>query len=379
MRYRKFGKLDWEVSALGFGAMRLPLAGPTPADVDATLAIRMIRHAIDSGVNYVDTAYPYHSGQSEVVVGRALQDGYRERVKLTTKLLAGRCETPADFDRYLDEQLTRLQTDKLDFYLLHGLNRNSWRKIRDMGVLKWAERAIAAGRFDHLGFSFHDDYDVFQEIVDAYDKWALCQIQYNYMDIDSQAGSRGLEYAASKGLAVVVMEPLRGGGLVKAPPDPVAEIFQSDPKKRSAVEWALEWVWNQPEVTLALSGMSTMEQVVQNIEIADRAQPGMLTADDLALIDRVREAYRDHQPIPCTDCGYCQPCPSDVAIPNILSLYNEAMIYDTPGASRFRYMAFKANRGADRCTECNECVEACPQDIPIPEWLKKANALLNPG
>lgn len=379
MQYRKFGKLDWEVSTLGFGAMRLPRSGDTPADVDAPLAIRMIRYAVDHGVNYIDTAYPYHSGQSEVVVGQALQDGYRERVKLTTKLLAGRVETAADFDRYLNEQLTRLQTDKLDFYLLHGLNRNSWRKIRDLGVLKWAERAMAAGRFERLGFSFHDDYAIFQEIVDAYDQWTLCQIQYNYMDTCFQAGRRGLEYAAGKGLAVVVMEPLRGGGLAKAPPGPVAEVFQSDPKKRTPTELALQWVWNQPEVTLALSGMSTLEQVVQNVAIAERATPGMLDANDLALVERVREAYRDYRPIPCTDCGYCQPCPSGVAIPDIFSIYNDATIYDAPGGARFRYAAFKANHGADRCTECNQCVEVCPQEILVPEWLKKANALLNPG
>ena len=379
MQYRKFGSLDWEVSTLGFGTMRLPTTEGTPPGVDAPEAIRMIRHAIDHGVNYVDTAYPYLGGQSEVVVGQALQDGYRERVKLTTKLLASRVESAADFDRYLDEQLTRLQTDKLDFYLLHGLNRGSWHKVRDLGVLNWAERAIAAGRFGRLGFSFHDDYEVFQEIVDAYDQFALCQIQYNYMDTDYQAGRRGLEYAARKGLAVVVMEPLRGGGLVKTPPAPVAAVFQSDPQKRTPVELALQWVWNQPEVTLALSGMSTLEQVAENLEIADRARPGMLSADDLALIDRVREAYREFQPIPCTDCGYCLPCPSGVAIPDIFGLYNDAAIYDAPAMSRFRYMPFKTHHGADRCTECGDCLEACPQNIPIPDWLKKADALLNPG
>jgi uncharacterized protein len=379
MQYRKFGKLDWQASILGFGAMRLPQSGPTPAEVNAPLAIEMIRHAIDRGVNYVDTAYPYHSGQSEVVVGQALQDGYRERVKLTTKLLAGRVETAADFDRYLSEQLTRLQTEKLDFYLLHGLNRNSWRKVRDLGVLDWAERMIAAGRFAHLGFSFHDDYATFQEIVDAYDDWTMCQIQYNYMDVDFQAGRRGLEYAAGKGLAVVVMEPLRGGGLARTPPGPVADVFQSDPKGRTPAEWALRWVWNQPAVTLALSGMSTPEQVVENLAVAEDARADELAAADLELIERVREAYRDYRPVPCTDCGYCQPCPSGVAIPEIFSIYNDATIYDAPGGARFRYMAYKANHGADRCTECNQCVEVCPQEILVPEWLKKANALLNPG
>lgn len=379
MQYRKFGSLDWQASILGFGAMRLPLAGPKPADVDAPLAIQMIRHAIDSGVNYLDTAYPYHTGQSEVVVGRALADGYRARVRLATKLMASRVETTADFDRYLDEQLGRLQTEKLDLYLLHGLNRNSWRKIRDLGVLDWAERAIAAGRFDHLGFSFHDDYATFREIVDAYDGWTMCQIQYNYMDTDFQAGRQGLEYAAGKGLAVVVMEPLRGGGLAKTPPGPVADVFRSDPAGRTPAELALQWVWNQPEVSLALSGMSTPEQVAQNLAVAESARPGMLGPADMALVERIRQAYREYQPIPCTDCGYCLPCPDGVAIPSVFQLYNEAMIYDAPGGSRFRYMGIKADHGADRCTECNQCVEVCPQEILVPEWLKRANTLLNPG
>ena len=380
MQYRKFGKLNWEVSVLGFGAMRLPLTNRDPASVDESEAIRMIRYAIDHGVNYLDTAYLYHVGRSEGIVGQALKDGYRERMKLATKLPARIVESAADFDRFLNEQLERLQT-KLDFYLLHGLNSHSWPKVRDLGVLRWAEGAMADGRFDHLGFSFHDEFDVFKEIVDAYDNWTLCQIQYNYMDVDYQAGRRGLEYAASKGLAVVVMEPLRGGRLAKEPPEQVAKVWAGAARKRSPAEWGLLWVWNQPEVSLALSGMSAMEQVVENVAVADRSGPGTLTIDELVLFDSVREAYHGLSPIPCTSCGYCMPCPNGVEIPSIFEIYNEAIMYDDPRTGRFRYRGtdeIKEEQRADQCTECGDCLEACPQQIPIPEWLQKAHELLGP-
>ncbi|MFC1958562.1 aldo/keto reductase [Chloroflexota bacterium] len=381
MKYRKFGKLDWDVSALGFGAMRLPLIDSDPTNVDEPLTTRMIRYAIDHGVNYLDTAYPYHSGQGERSVGRALQDGYRERVKLATKLPARMVESAQDFDRFFNEQLERLQTDKINFYLLHGLKSHTWPKVRDLGVLRWAEGKIADGLIDYLGFSFHDDYEVFKEIVDAYDNWTLSQVQYNYMDIEYQAGRRGVEYAAGKGLAVVVMEPLRGGKLSKKPPEQVAEVWETAAEKRSPVEWALQWVWNQPEVSMALSGMSTMEQVVENVAIADRSGVGKLTTDELALFDRVREAYRGLSPIPCTNCGYCLPCPNGVAIPSIFQIYNDMIMYNDPRGGRSRYQGravLGEKQRADQCIECDECMEACPQEIPISEWLQKAHALLGP-
>ena len=237
MQYRKFGKLDWSVSALGFGCMRLPTLG-APANIDEPEATRMLHAAIDQGVNYVDTAYPYHGGQSEFFVGRALKAGnYRDRVKLATKLPCWKVETAQDFDLLLNEQLGKLQTDHIDFYLLHGLGKERWHKMRDLGVLAWSEKAIASGRIRHLGFSFHDTYDTFQEIVDAYDRWTFCQIQYNYMDIDNQAGTRGLQYAAGKGLAVVIMEPLLGGRLVN-PPAPVQSVWDAAPEKRSAASFS---------------------------------------------------------------------------------------------------------------------------------------------
>jgi len=382
MQYRKFGKLDWEGSVLGFGAMRLPLTDENPANVDEAESIRMIRYAIDHGVNYVDTAYPYHEGRGEPTVGRALQDGYRDKVKLATKLPSWLIDSSKAYDRYLNEQLERLQTDKIDFYLLHLMNRELWPRVRDLDVLRWAESAMADGRIGYLGFSFHDDFEVFKEIVDAYDNWTLCQIQYNYMDVEHQAGTRGLKYAAGKGLAVVIMEPLRGGRLSKEPPAQVAKLWASAPQKRTPAEWALQWVWNHPEPPVVLSGMSAMEHVVENVAIADRSGPGTLTADELGLIDQVREAYRQLSPVPCTSCGYCMPCSSGVEIRRIFELYNDAIMYDDLATAQRIYgvpMLLREEQRADQCTECGECVDACPQDIPIPEWLQKAHVLLGSG
>ncbi len=379
MQYRKFGKLDWKVSALGFGAMRLPLTDGDPGHINEPEAIRMIRHAIDHGINYLDTAYPYHAGQSERLVGRALRDGYRDRVKLATKLPARHVNSPGDMDRVFDEQLQKLQTQQIDFYLLHGLNGRTWPKLRDMGVFQWAEGQIARGRIARLGFSFHDSYDLFKEIVDYYHGWALCQVHYNYMDVDYQAGQKGVEYAAGKGLAVIIMEPLRGGQLTRQPPNRVADLWKTARRDRSLAEWGLSWLWHQPEVSTVLSGMSTMDQVSENVELASCSATGMLSADDLELISRVREAFQGLSPIPCTQCGYCLPCSSSVEIPYILRIYNEVAMYNDVNRGKFRYLGpagLSEDQRADRCTECGECLEACPQKIDIPEWLKKAHTLL---
>ena len=377
MRYLKFGKLDWKASALGFGAMRLPLNSRDPSDVNEAESIRMIRYAIDHGVNYVDTAYLYHQGQSEPIVGRALQHGYRQKVKLATKLPIWMVSSMDDCDRSLNEQLERLQTDYLDFYLLHGMNKEWWPKVRDLGVLRWAEKAMAQGRFGYLGFSFHDDFEVFKGIIDDYDNWTLCQIQFNYMDVAYQAGIKGLKYASDKGLAVVIMEPLRGGQLSKEPPAEVARLWASAQQKRTPVEWALQWVWNHPEISLVLSGMTAMEHVVENISIANRSGPGTLTTDELSLIDQVREVYRKLSPVPCTNCGYCMPCPQGVLIPTIFELYNNAVVYNELSNPRFTYrIQLQDGQRADQCVDCTECIMICPQHIQIPKWLKKAHALL---
>ena len=376
MKYRRFGQLDWKGSALGFGCMRLPTENGNEEIAEAE-ATEMLRYAIDHGVNYVDTAYPYHGGNSEPFVGRALQDGYRDEVRLATKLPSWKIEEREDFDRYLNEQLERLQTGHIDFYLLHALKESSWHKLRDLNVFDWAERAIADGRIGHLGFSFHDDYEVFKEIVDAYD-WTFCQIQYNYMDIDNQAGTKGLKYAASQGLAVVIMEPLLGGKLVD-PPESVQEIWDQTQSTRSPADWALQWLWHQPEVSVVLSGMSTMDHVVENVASADRSKVGILTEEELSVIDQVREKYEELCPIPCTQCGYCMPCPNEVDIPRNFDVYNQLAMYDDDEWAEWAYNDIPEESRANACVACLECEDKCPQSIPISDWMVHVHEVLAQG
>jgi predicted aldo/keto reductase-like oxidoreductase len=381
VKYRKFGKLDWEASVLGFGAMRLPQKSENMGDVNVEESVRMMRYAIDHGLNYIDSGYMYHMGKSEPTIAKALEDGYRDKVRVATKLPVRMVESADTFDDFLNTQMSRLKTDRIDFYLLHGLNGESWPRVRDWGILDWADKKLAEGKFSYFGFSFHDSYDVFRDIIDSYDNWTMCQIQYNFMDVNEQAGRRGVEYAASKDLAIVVMEPLRGGLLTREAPDAVAEIWNEAPVKRSPADWGLSWVWNQPEITLALSGMSTMGQVEENIEIADRAEPGMLSEKELDIIDRARAAYHGLRPIPCTGCAYCMPCPNGVDIPHVFQFYNDAVMYDNFEMGKFRYRnpdIMKKEQRADNCIECGECLEACPQSIEIPDWLKKVHAELGP-
>jgi uncharacterized protein len=377
LEYRKFGPLDWDVSALGFGCMRLPTLGANDK-IDEPEAIRMLRWAIDHGVNYLDTAYPYHGGQSEIVVGKALQDGYRDKVRLATKLPTWATNEYADFDRILNEQLEKLQTEHIDFYLLHALRRSSWEKVRDLDVLRWAEGAMADGRIGHLGFSFHDKYEVFEEIVDAYDNWTFCQIQYNFIDLENQAGEKGLHYAADKGMAVVVMEPLLGGRLAR-PPKAVEALWDSAEVERSPVEWALQWLWNQPDVTMLLSGMSTMQHVQENVTYASRSGVGKLSEDELALVSQARDLYLELSPVPCTQCQYCMPCPNGVNIPENFSRYNTAALYDELESARNWYAKADADTLASACIQCRECEELCPQEIPISEWMPVVDEVLGQG
>jgi predicted aldo/keto reductase-like oxidoreductase len=247
--------------------------------------------------------------------------------------------------------------------------------MRDLGVLKWSDKAIADGRVGYLGFSFHDKYSILQEIVDAHN-WTFCQIQYNYMDIENQAGTKGLQYAASKGLAVVIMEPLLGGKLV-APPDPVQAIWDTATQRRTPADWALQWLWNQPEVSVVLSGMSAMEQVKENVASAASARVNALTADELALFDRIRAKYNELSPIPCTQCEYCLPCPNNVAIPRVFAAYNEGMMYDKPDVMRRWYKQWiPAENQASACLQCLECETKCPQNIPISEWMPVIHEVL---
>ncbi len=381
MLYRKFGSEDWEASILGFGCMRLPTSDgiPISANIVEEEAIGMIRHAIDEGIDYLDTAYTYHEGKSEVVLGKALKDGYRENVRIATKSPVWLVEKADDFDRFLEEQLERLQAGPIDYYLFHGLSKKRWDDIRAKGLLRRAEAAVDDGRIGRIGFSFHDAYASFQEIIDGYDGWSLCQIQYNYMDTEYQAGTRGLAYAASKGIPVVVMEPLLGGNLARPPRD-IQEIFDAHGEKRTPAAWALQWLWDQPEVTVVLSGMRSMRELQENILTANLSREHVLRGDGLRLIARVREALEAKAAIPCTGCGYCMPCPQGVDIPANFSLYNNGLMYDDLLVSRFRYFRFfdEADR-ASACTACGECEEKCPQEITISELMPVVHAVLGEG
>jgi hypothetical protein len=372
MNYRNFGKLNWRVSALGFGAMRLPIVGDDPGKIDEPEAVRMIRYAIDHGVNYVDTAYGYHRGNSEALVGRALQDGYREKVKLATKMPCWLVNSQEDMDKCLGEQLKRLNSSP-DFYLLHGLNKERWEKLRAIDVTDWAEERIRKGKFKHLGFSFHDSFEAFRDIIDSYEGWTLCQILYNYVDQECQAGTRGLEYAASKGLAVVVMEPIAGGRLTLRPAKPVLDVLDKAEVKRTQAEWALMWVWNHPEVSLALSGMSSMQQVEENVSTAEKCYPNMLTERELDFIKQIALKYKDVGFIDCSDCKYCQPCPEGVDIPAIFSLVNEYYRNNMSNDIRIKYwQSITLEHQAKRCQKCGTCEELCPRRLPIRNHLRSA-------
>jgi predicted aldo/keto reductase-like oxidoreductase len=373
MKYRKFGKLDWEASALGFGAMRLPIIDDDSSNINEPEAIRMIRYSIDNGVNYVDTAYPYHGGQSEIIVGKALKDGYRDKVRLATKMPSWLINSYDDFDRYLDEQLEKLGVDYIDFYLLHGLNKSRWPFLKELGVFKWASDKKKEGKIKYLGFSFHDEYEVFHQILEDHEHFTFCQIQYNYMDTDYQAGTKGLKEAAEKGLAVVVMEPIQGGKLAVPPPQKVLEIWNEAENKRKPAEWALQWVWSHPEVSVVLSGMTEMWHVEENLVSADRSGVGVLNNGELALVERVKKAYNELGMIGCTGCRYCMPCPQGVDIPTILEFSNEYQIENRDPAVKTRYWEkITPESAAENCVSCRQCEEACPQQLPIIRLLKNA-------
>jgi uncharacterized protein len=379
MKYRKFGKCDFKVSALGFGCMRLPIINADEKQIDVEKAIPLIRYAIDNGVNYIDTAYPYHKGNSEIVVGKALKDGYREKVKLATKLPTWLTNSYEDFDKYLNEQLEKLQTDHIDMYLLHALDKERWDKLLELNIFKFIESALNDGRIKQIGFSFHDKLDTFKEIVDAYD-WDFCQIQYNFLDDNYQAGTEGLEYAANKGMAVIVMEPLKGGRLSKTPPISVKELWSKTEALKTPAEWALRWVWNHPEVTTVLSGMNSMEQIIENMKTAETALPNSLSEKDLALINNVKSQYNELIKVQCTACGYCMPCPAGVDIPRNFAILNEASMYNEYDRQSHVYNSDLAlKQRAVSCVECGKCETLCPQHLEVRKHLKKVNEGLREG
>ncbi len=372
MLYRRFGKTDEKVSILGYGCMRLPVINEKDDKINEEEAIKQIRYAIDNGVNYIDTAYPYHRGNSEITTGKALKDGYRKKVHLATKLPAWLIKSREDMDKYLNKQLEKLDTDYIDFYLVHALNSKTWNNVKKHGIFDFLDSVLKDGRVKHVGFSFHDKLPVFKEIVDSYN-WSFCQIQYNYMDEDYQAGKEGLKYAADKGLGIAIMEPLRGGSLVKNVPKDIKNVWNKADTKRTPAEWAFRFLWDHPEVSVVLSGMNDMEHIKENIENTEEAYPNSLTEKERELINEVKKIYKDRVVVNCTTCKYCMPCPVGVNIPECFTQLNNASMYNDVEGAKFHYTILldKHDKKASNCIECGKCEEACPQNIPIREMLKK--------
>ncbi len=369
MLYRNVPKTGDTLSILGFGYMRLP--AKKGGGIDEERAIAQLRYAIDHGVNYVDTAPAYHLGKSEKILARALADGYREKVHIATKLPPWSVQSREDMDHILQSQLLTLHTDHIDYYLLHSLAHENWEKMKRLGVRAFLDAAKKDGRITHAGFSFHGDLATFKEIVDAYD-WDFCQIQYNYLDEQCQAGTGGLKYAAKKRLAVMIMEPLRGGNLAGKIPDEVQKIWDAAPVKRSPAEWALRFVWDHPEVTVVLSGMNDEAHIDENIRVAGDAQPQSLTPSDLERIQQVKETYQRLMKVGCTGCGYCMPCPAGVDIPGCFALYNAHHLFPHDRSAKFHYLGRHGGLLSDvsyagLCKECGKCEKVCPQHIPVRE------------
>jgi predicted aldo/keto reductase-like oxidoreductase len=378
MQYRKFGKGKKDVSILGFGCMRFPVIDGDSKKIDEEKSSQMLRYAYDNGVNYFDTAYPYHGGESERFVGKFLkEEGIRDKIYLATKLPSWEVKTPEDFDRLFNEQLEKLQTDYIDYYLIHALNPDLWKAVTENGVFEWANRQIAAGRIKELGFSFHAELPLFKEIIDAYD-WSFAQIQYNYMDVNHQAGTEGLKYAAEKGISMVIMEPLLGGKLT-SPPKEVEKAFQEAKTQRSAVGWALQWLWDQAEVKVILSGMSELCQVEENIALASQSTVSMFSNADHDVIISAQNGYAARVAIPCTHCGYCLPCTVDLKIPDIFGVFNHARMYDSLEDSKRWYGSWEAEKKASACIDCEDCEPKCPQNIVISDWMVKVAQVLEEG
>ena len=376
MQYRN-DRSGSPISQLGYGCMRFTKKG---SSIVYEKAEREVLRAVELGVNYLDTAYIYPG--SEECLGKILsKNGLRSKVKLATKLPQYLMNNPAAIDKTFQEELRRLQTDYIDYYLMHMFTDiQEWEHIRGLGIEEWIAARKAEGSVRNIGFSYHGDTDMFLKILDAYD-WDFCQIQYNYLDENSQAGRKGLQAAAAKGIPVIIMEPLRGGKLVNMLPDKAKTVIADDPRGYSAAEWGLRWLWNQPEVTCVLSGMNSLEMVEENCHIASEAVPGHLEAQDLETVDTIRRAIREKEKVGCTGCRYCMPCPKGVDIPGNFYYYN-LMNIEKRNSARFEFaqtMGMRREPGfADQCIGCGKCEKHCPQHLPIRQLLKEADRNLRP-
>lgn len=371
--YKMLAKINYkngdELSILGFGCMRLPL--------DEAKAINLIHDAIENGVNYFDTAYIYQAGKNEVLLGKALRGGYRERVKIATKLPPYMVNSLSGAKKIFSTQLSRLQTDLIDYYLIHMLtDKAMFDKMVNLGVMEWLEEEKKKGTINNIGFSFHGSKFDFELIVKSYN-WDFCQIQYNYLDENNQATRSGLEMAYSLGIPVIIMEPLRGGKLVNNLPQSVIKAFKSYDAERTPAEWALRWIWNHKEVNVVLSGMNSQEQLNENIRIASDAKDDSLSAEELQIFDKVKTIMAEKTKVPCTACGYCMPCPHGVNIPGCFSSYNDKYLLNDK-MNRFKYYqtlgGFSAKPSfASMCKECGKCEIHCPQKIEIRKQLKNVS------
>ena len=377
MKYRTMGKLGIKSSAFGLGCMRFNGAASGDSVIDEQKAVSLIRRAIDGGVTYIDTAYVYLDKTSEIVLGKALQDGYRDKVTIATKVPPDAVYSRADMEAILAEELKKLQTDHIDFYLMHAMNKQKWEHMKAIGAPQFFDDMKKEGKIRYKCFSFHGPYEEFEYILNDWD-WDMCQIQYNYMDINNQAGTKGLELAGSKGIPVVIMEGLLGGRLANAP-DNVQALYDAFPVKRSPVEWAFRWLCNHPEVSVVLSGCNEAEQIDENLRIFDTVDTGIMSAEELKLMDDVRAAYISRTKIGCTGCRYCMPCPNGVNIPGVFSVWNNVSLYgiDPKDDWGFR-MIMDKDAGADKCLACGACEAACPQHLNIIDSLNTAWSELNP-
>lgn len=372
MQYRRITKNDLKVSALGFGAMRFPVENGDNCKIIKDEAQRMLQRLYEGGVNYFDTAYVYHCETSEAVIGEFLKTVPREEVYVASKLPMWLCKEHADYNKLFEVQLERLQTDYIDFYLTHSLTKKSFDKMVELDVFKFLDLEKEKGRIRYAGFSFHDDYEVFVEILESY-PWDFCQIQLNYMDVDYQAGLKGLQKAKELGIDVIVMEPIKGGNLAQVPDD-IQALFDQNPKQMSPAEWAQRWVYSQPDVSLLLSGMSNMEQVEENLKIAATANEYILDERELSIVEKAKELFEQRVQVGCTSCEYCMPCPFNVNIPEVFDIFNNASVYGRWEVNRNRYEELlKSNRDATQCTECGQCEGLCPQHLSIIEDLKRAH------
>lgn len=374
MQYRK-NRSGEDISLLGYGCMRFSRKG---GSIDLDKAEREIRLAIEGGVNYFDTAYIYPG--SEAALGEIFtRIGCREKVQIATKLPHYLIKSMEGIEKIFEEECKRLKTDYIDYYLMHMLtDAETWEKLKKLGIEQWIEEKKKARKIRHIGFSYHGHTDMFCQLIDAYD-WDFTQIQYNYMDEHSQAGRRGLQYAAEKGIPVIIMEGLRGGKLVNLLPDTAKKLIAEHEPKRSAAEWAFRWLYSQPEVTCVLSGMNSAEMVKENLRIADETKALDFTEEDFALIEKVKEEIQKTVKVGCTGCGYCMPCPTGVDIPETFRCYNNYYA-EGKGAAKREYMQCtifrKQHSNASACIACGKCEAHCPQQIPIRKELKEAAAKL---